>query len=1207
MAVGPQTLLFTLRAQDEASRVLQGAGLAWASLGFAVGAATAAAVKANVEFSRTLVQMQTLAGVASGDIAGVTEALKDMAVETGRAPQDLANAMYYVSSSGFQTKEALEVVRASAQGAAIGLGDTKTVADAVTSAMNAYGHQNLSAADAVGQLTEAVKLGKGEADQIASAIGRVIGVSAQMGVSFKDVTGATAAMTTTGLTAAQSVTAIRQTLLAMYAPTMQARRVLQSLGVDYHDLQKVFQEKGFLAGIENLKAVTGTAVNLRMVLGDKEAVNAIFGLLGANLEHTKQIMADMANSGAPTLREAFATAAKSAAFSWDQGMALIKVAMLDFGNAIMPLVINALHLMIEAFYAVRGVIREVTDLWDHHRGAVIAVTTAITGLLVMRVLPGLMINTAAAIATATIRLVSLTTAIEGLTIAKVVSSFSGLATAIALVGRAAAAAIPEVVAFTAALLTNPIVLLIAALVAVGVALYEFMTHMFETSDGIVSGWQIIQATWAGAVAFTQVVWSEISGAVEVAARTILAICTLGLSEAAIAIYNHWDEIKAATEAAWPAIVAAVQTGLLAIVAAIPLVGPAVGLIVSYWDQIVSATNRAWDGVVSAVKNHIYEILAAVPLVGAAVAGAYAVAHAMQPAAQAASQAYHSTLANQYDPANAGYVTGLKGRIDAYKAQANLPKLTPPPSGVGDYSPAHGGRGGKAGAGGETEEEKEAKSVERTIEALKVQAAAYTETADNHAYLDSIRQAGLATQAKEYQSLQSALGITDKQAASNTHLANIKKVATAVQTKLNAEHDKYLADAQLDIDVQSRLVSAYAQGARTAAIQTAEINAYTDALKKNKTEAQAVEAAQAAGRDTAAKFDTKAAEASIDNARAFNDQMLAIQDQAKAYDMDARSAAVFLAGQEATRKALRDGIPDIAAYVAQQQNLAAANFDLANHQLTASQGVTKFMDEMKANAITTGTVVYNALKSVYDSLSSALWGFVSGQKGAWRQMASDIVNSIGKMIAQMLVMKAVMASLKFLGFATGGVPGGDPIVDAAAMGQVYGAQRFAKGQSFTNTVVDAMTAFLYHEDGRKKLGIMGEAGPEAIMPLLKTGQAMAVAAYTEQGTRRALELTRGPDGALGVKWPKQFASGDVFGGRMPHRMASTMGGGGGSGGVSIQMGDFVLNYTPTGDQQYDQKHIKEVRKMVETAIDERIGLAVRRINKPGGQQKSFGMN
>ena len=84
----------------------------------------------------------------------------------------------------------------------------------------------------------------------------------------------------------------------------------------------------------------------------------------------------------------------------------------------------------------------------------------------------------------------------------------------------------------------------------------------------------------------------------------------------------------------------------------------------------------------------------------------------------------------------------------------------------------------------------------------------------------------------------------------------------------------------------------------------------------------------------------------------------------------------------------------------------------------------------------------------------------------------------------------------------------------ALGGVYGdAIRFAKGGAFTNQVVTSPTLFRFAKGA--KLGEMGEAGPEAIMP-----------------------LKRGPNGALGVQMH-------------------------GGGGRSVQMGDVHLHQSFAG--------------------------------------------
>jgi lambda family phage tail tape measure protein len=92
----------------------------------------------------------------------------------------------------------------------------------------------------------------------------------------------------------------------------------------------------------------------------------------------------------------------------------------------------------------------------------------------------------------------------------------------------------------------------------------------------------------------------------------------------------------------------------------------------------------------------------------------------------------------------------------------------------------------------------------------------------------------------------------------------------------------------------------------------------------------------------------------------------------------------------------------------------------------------------------------------------------------------------------LFMKTLMSPTKGAGI------GGSPIDSAfapvpSANGNVFGTRAFADGGTFTNSIVSSPTAFRFAEGGSFRNGIMGEAGPEAVMP-----------------------LSRGSDGSLGVR-------------------------------------------------------------------------------------------
>lgn len=115
------------------------------------------------------------------------------------------------------------------------------------------------------------------------------------------------------------------------------------------------------------------------------------------------------------------------------------------------------------------------------------------------------------------------------------------------------------------------------------------------------------------------------------------------------------------------------------------------------------------------------------------------------------------------------------------------------------------------------------------------------------------------------------------------------------------------------------------------------------------------------------------------------------------------------------------------------------------------------------------------------LGNSFAELATGGSASFSDLAKSIIKDLIAIAWQAMVVKPL---LNFMGIPmeNGGVvsPQG---VDA----------KFAKGGAFTNSVVSNPTAFQFAQGGGFGLGLMGEAGPEAVMP-----------------------LTRGPDGSLGVQ-------------------------------------------------------------------------------------------
>jgi len=286
----------------ELNNVLPGiAGKAAAAAGAAIvgglAASVGTALKSQdlfVEFESSLTRITTLVGIAKEEVDGFGQEILSLAPEVGRAPKELADALFFVTSAGLRGSDALDTLEASAKAAALGLGQTEVVADAATSALNAYGPEVLSAEDAVGVLVKTVEQGKLEADSLAGSIGRVIPIASEAGVSFNEVGAALAAVSRTGLDASEGATALRGILATVIRPTQQAKEALGAYGITTEDLARTLREDGLLALLDLLRNTVGDNTEaLATIVPNIRALTGFLSLTGSGAAETARIFREL--------------------------------------------------------------------------------------------------------------------------------------------------------------------------------------------------------------------------------------------------------------------------------------------------------------------------------------------------------------------------------------------------------------------------------------------------------------------------------------------------------------------------------------------------------------------------------------------------------------------------------------------------------------------------------------------------------------------------------------------------------------------------------------------------------------------------------------------------------------------------------------------------------------------------------------------------
>ena len=301
----------------------------------AVAAVGVASVREASQFETTFAKIQGLVGLTADEIADLEKAARDLGPQFGKSGNEAADALFFITSAGLRGASAVDVLESSLKGSAIGLGNVEDIANAATAAMNTYGESNLSGTEAVDTLAEAVRLGQFAPEELAGALGRVIPISAELGVSFQETAGLIAGLTRGGLSASEAVTGIRGAMQAVLKPTGESAAMLEEYGFSAEGVRDSIEQDGLLATFGRLREAFGeNDEDFTRLIGSQEGLNAILALTGENTETYTEIVAEMTD-GIGILDEAMAITADTAQFKFDSAMATARDSLIEIGGSIL--------------------------------------------------------------------------------------------------------------------------------------------------------------------------------------------------------------------------------------------------------------------------------------------------------------------------------------------------------------------------------------------------------------------------------------------------------------------------------------------------------------------------------------------------------------------------------------------------------------------------------------------------------------------------------------------------------------------------------------------------------------------------------------------------------------------------------------------------------------------------------------------------------
>lgn len=343
--------------------------------GLAVVAATvlavglASSVKAAAEFEVALKNVATISDSVRDNFGAASKQVIDLSTRLPQSAKTLAEGLYEIASSGFQGADGMEVLAKSATAASAGLTSTNVAAKGISAVLNAYGKSAAEAGDVSDILFQTVNLGVVTFEELSMQLGDFVGTAAQLGVPIDEAASAFAAMTLSGVNAAEAATSLNGAMIAFIKPSEAMIAAAKTLG--FESSVAMVQELGLKDSIELLGKSTGGSIEaIARLFNERRALRGVTALLaaeGENYRRTEEGIVDVTSRAGAT-QKALNIQMESASAQWKVFRNQIDAGRIALGTALLPVLVDTMRGMRElgsdALPTLRAGWEDVQSAWE---------------------------------------------------------------------------------------------------------------------------------------------------------------------------------------------------------------------------------------------------------------------------------------------------------------------------------------------------------------------------------------------------------------------------------------------------------------------------------------------------------------------------------------------------------------------------------------------------------------------------------------------------------------------------------------------------------------------------------------------------------------------------------------------------------------------------------------------------------------------------
>lgn len=357
---------------NQASQALGGMGRVLGTLGAAVG--FGAAVNETRQFSAALGEVSTLVDSSVVSNADLNRSIRTLSDQFGTSQTQVARGLYQAISAGATAgAQANELMTIALQTAIGGVTTVEAAVDGLTTVINAWGRDTISAREAADILFTTMRNGKTTVDELSRFMAQAAPIAAATGVSFQELSGAMIAITLQGTRSRIAFTQIRAAIASLARDTPELAAVFERMG--FASAEAAIQGVGFQRTLQAVSdAAGGTLQGLQTLVGSVEAAQAILQLTGRQGARLFQQGLDQVANSAGAAEEAFQKMDQTLDSQVTRTLTALSNLAISVGQALTPLTIALLKVVEVGAEMIRSV-------FDALPGASTAAATAI-GVLV---------------------------------------------------------------------------------------------------------------------------------------------------------------------------------------------------------------------------------------------------------------------------------------------------------------------------------------------------------------------------------------------------------------------------------------------------------------------------------------------------------------------------------------------------------------------------------------------------------------------------------------------------------------------------------------------------------------------------------------------------------------------------------------------------------------------------------------------------------